>query len=147
MLKIRGKQAFFVLSIFRRGWRSKCEIWNPVAAVANGIEVAAVIKGIKIQCLVALGATIYIPDPACASFNPHIADAQTLPPGTPYWTLKFTLGLPGSVLVALRPACTLLVRRCCAVPVPGSHSLSPVPCDTRMFQVADGLHCADNQVP
>lgn len=80
-----------------------------------------------------------------ARFNPHIADAQTPWTGTPYRTLKFTLGLPSSVLVALGPACTLLVRRCGAVPVRRSHLLSPVPCDTRMFQVAAGLHRADTK--
>lgn len=86
-----------------------------------------------------------MPDSACASFNPHIADAQAPWAGTPYWTLKFTLGLAGSVLAALGPACTLLVRRCGTCTGRGPFALSCALCATRMFQVEAGLHCADTK--
>lgn len=86
-----------------------------------------------------------MPDSACASFDPHIADAQAPWAGTPYWTLKFTLGLAGSVLAALGPACTLLVRRCGTCTGRGPFALSCALCATRMFQVEAGLHCADTK--
>lgn len=65
MLKIRGKQAFIVFSIFRCGWRSNARFGIQWLFAVNRAEVVALIKRIQIQCLVALRATIYMPDSAC----------------------------------------------------------------------------------
>lgn len=62
----------------------------------DGCEIVALIKGFKMQYLVALRATIYIPDSATASFNPHIADAQTQRAGTPYLDPGIYTGASGS---------------------------------------------------